>query len=436
MFLDGLFDFLFGLEGLDWLYYFWPFFVIDFGRYILLDGIVLTRWFFTSSSRRRLRTSARTRLFAHRPLVSVVAPGRNEGKHIAALAESLARQTYRNLELVIVDDGSDDATQATCRRLQAQGKIDTYVRNDPRGGKASAANTGLLFSRGEFVVHLDADSNLRFDAIERVILPFYMDHRVGAVGGDLRTANPEAGFATQCQGLEYLKAISVGRTASSALGLLRIVSGAFGAFRRDTLERLGGWDVGPGLDGDLVMKIRKLGLRVVHEPDAVCFTNVPATFRKVAKQRYRWDRSVIRFRLRKHRDVFKVRWENSRWLNFFSSLENVGFSLLLNVKWWVYIVQMVILHPNSVRYLLLINFALYVLTNLIQYFVARLTLGETLRSADRRLILVVPLMPLYTGVFLRMVRTFAYTMEFFHRASYRDPWNPWKVSRVVYEEGL
>ena len=57
-------------------------------------------------------------------------------------------------------------------------------------------------------------------------------------------------------------------------------------FRKDILERLRGWDVGPGLDGDIVLKIRKIGYKVVHEPEAICYTNVPNTFIKLGKQCY------------------------------------------------------------------------------------------------------------------------------------------------------
>ncbi len=436
MYLDGLLEFMGGLRGVEWLYYFWPFFVIDFGRYVFLDGLVLARSFLGATRRRRLQGQARKILYSERPLVSVLVPGKNEGRHIPALVESLANQSYRNIELVVVDDGSDDDTAAICRRLKREGKIAQFVRNEPRGGKASAANTALFFSKGELIVHLDADSNLRYDAIERIILPFYIHPNLGAVGGDIRVANTRTSLATRCQALDYLKAISIGRTVSAALGLLRIVSGAFGAFRREDLERLGGWDVGPGLDGDLTMKLRKLGRGVVHEPEAVCYTNVPTTFRKLARQRYRWDRSMVRFRMRKHSDVFRLNWSSFSWRNFVSSVENVGFTLGLNLKWWIYFTQMLILHPNSVRYLVVINYFLYVATNTIQYAVAWATLRGTLRRVDRRLLGMVFFMPIYTGIFLRLVRTFGHLMEIFHRVSYTDRWNPWKVSRVAKQDAL
>lgn len=436
MFLDRLIDFLGNLSPLELLYYFWPFFVIDFTRYVLLDALVLGYRFSRRNGRGGRRSRARKELFRSRPLVSVIAPGRNEGKHIPTLVESLSRQTYRNFELVVVDDGSDDATPALCRSLAAQGKIHRFVRNQPRGGKASAANTALLYAKGEYIVHLDADSSLRHDALERILLPFFMSKNVGAVGGDIRAANAERSLATRCQAFEYLKALSIGRAASSALHLLRIVAGAYGAFPREVLERLGGWDVGPGLDGDLTLKVRKLGYRVVHEPEAVCYTSVPTTFRALARQRYRWDRSMVRFRMRKHADMFNPMWSSRRWANFASSFENVFFTMGLNAKWWVYFAQMILLHPGLVQYLIVINYVLYVVANAIQLLVAVVVLGPTLRPVERRLWTILPVIPMYTGVYLRLVRTYAHLMELRYRASYLDAWNPWKVSRVARAESL
>jgi len=436
MFVDELIVFLRGLSPFDWFYYFWPFFFVDFARYVLLDTLVLGYRFVGRNARGEERANARGRLFSERPLVSVVVPGKNEGRHLHTLVDSLSRQTYRNYELIVVDDGSDDDTPAICRRLMESGDIDEFVRNEPRGGKASAANTALMYSKGKYVVHLDADSNLRHDAIERVLLPFYRYDNIGAVGGDIRVANLRENWVTRCQALEYFKAISIGRTAAGILRLLRIVSGAYGAFPREVLDRIGGWDVGPGLDGDLTVKIRKLGYDVVHEPRAICYTHVPDRVRSVAKQRYRWDRSMVRFRMRKHSDIFNLRWSSFRWVNFTSSGENVLFTLLLNGKWWIYFGQMLILHPASVKYMIAINYVIYSITNAWQYLVARIALGDNMTPPERSLWIVVPLMPLYTGVFLRIVRSFAHVMEIVHRASYDDAWNPWKVSRVAREEGL
>ncbi|MES9851956.1 MAG: glycosyltransferase [Candidatus Thiodiazotropha sp. L084R] len=433
--LNDTYTFITGLSTGQLIAYFWPFFLFDLTRYVLFDVLILTLYLPRRKRNKQRRAEARKLLFHEKPLVSVIVPGKNEGKHIPSLADSLSRQTYKKLEIVIVDDGSDDDTEVICRRLLKAGEIDQYIRNEVRGGKASAANTALCYSTGKYVIHLDADSELRYDSIETILLPFYQDSKIAAVGGDIRVANLDDTMATRTQAIEYFKGISTGRTVSSMLGILRIVAGAYGAFRRDVLDRLGGWDVGPGLDGDITMKIRKLGLKVVHEPHAVCYTNVPTSFRKLAKQRFRWDRSMVRFRARKHFDVL-LPTSNFILGNFITTSENLFYNLFLNFKWWFYLAQVIFFHGALLQNIIIVNYLLYTLANLAEFLVAVILLRKTLRRQDLLLFIYLPLMPLYTGLYLRIVRTYAYIMEFIHRSSYADRWNPWKVSKVVKKERL
>lgn len=433
-FVEPFFQFIQGLSVWEWMMYFWPFLFIDLVRYTIMDGLVFT-WFGykrKDGREQKKRKQARQQLFAERPLVSVLVPGKDEGAHLPSLIQSLERQTYKKLEVVVVDDGSIDQTPEICRRLQKQGRIDRFIRQERRGGKASAANTGLRWCQGKFVVHIDADSHLREDAIENILLPFYQNPQTGAVGGDLRVANTSASLATRLQAIEYLKAITLGRTASAQLGILRIVAGAFGAFRRSTLEQLKGWDVGPGLDGDLTLKIRKLGLDIAHEPEAVCYTNVPTSFKALAQQRYRWSRSMVRFRMRKHKDLLNPR-QPFRMTDFFASAENIFFNLALNFKWWVYGFQVLMFHLSVLPFLFVMNWILYVGANTTQFSMAQAVFGEELEISSWKLLFFLPLMPFYMGLYIRVVRTFAYVMEFFHKSSYQDAWNPWKVSRKVQE---
>lgn len=433
--MEGLLEFALGLTGTQLIAYFWPFFVLDMLRYVVLESILIFAFLFRKRRDKPKRRLARHQLFFEKPLVSILVPGKNEGKHLLKLVQSLAQQTYKNIELIVVDDGSDDETPIICRRLQREGKIDVFIRNEVRGGKASAANTALQHSKGRYIVHIDADSHLESEAIEKILLPFYLNENVGAVGGDVRVANSDDSFASRLQTIEYYKTISAGRTASSELNILRIISGAHGVFRRDVLERIEGWDVGPGLDGDLTLKVRKLGYDVVHQVDAVCYTNVPTTFRKLSKQRYRWDKSLIRFRLRKHLDVLKPD-ANFRGSNFFSVLENIIFNVFFDFKWFVYFIIMLITQPENLGYIFIINYCLYFLANCFQFVIVRMLVNDTFKQSDKFLPLFLPLMPFYTGVYLRIVRTYSYIMEFFHKTSYDDSWNPWKVSRIAKKDDL
>jgi len=433
--IEKTIEFIASLTTVQILGYFWPFFLMDMTRYVLLDVIVIFKYIPKRIRAKKKYNAARIALYSERPLVSVIVPGKNEGKHLPKLVHRLSQQTYKNFELIVIDDGSDDDTAIICRDLSEKGLIDTFIRNEVRGGKASAANTALSYSNGKYIVHIDADSHLDIKSIETILLPFYMDQQVGAVGGDVRVANVEESFATRLQSIEYIKSLSTGRTVSSELGILRIISGAHGAFRRDVLDQIYGWDIGPGLDGDITLKIRKLGYKVIHEPFAVCYTNVPNTFKKLAKQRFRWDKSMVRFRVRKHRDILFPSAE-FKFSNFITSAENIFFNLILNVKWWIYLLQILILHPDILAYIFIINYFLYFCANVLEYIIAIFLLKDSINSKDYLLFLFLPLMPFYTGIFLRIVRTFSYLMELIHRSSYSDKWNPWKVSKVAKDEKL
>lgn len=430
-FLNEQINFIFSLDVWRFISLFWYFIFFDFTRYVIIDTVVVFWYFIRRRNEKEKRLQARQRLYHEKPLISVIAPGKNEGKHLPDLVQSLQKQTYKYFELIIVDDGSDDNSAEICRQLQQKGAIDKFFSNNERGGKASAANLALRYAEGKYVIHLDADTYLQKNSVEKIILPFYMDPRIGAVGGDIRVNNIHTTLATSLQALDYMKTISTGRLVASHFNLLRIVSGAYGAFRKDILDRLRGWDVGPGLDGDIILKIRKLGLKVVHEPEAVCYTNVPDSFVKLARQRYRWDRSMVRFRLRKHKDMLSLRNRNFSISNFITSVDSISFNVLLNIKWWVYLAQMLIFNSSALIFIFPINYLLYFLSNVHEYGMTCILYKENIRKEEVKLILFLPLMPFFTGLYLRLIRSYAYLNEFFFKASFYDQWNPWKVSKSI-----
>lgn len=434
--VDTFLQFLAGLSAWEFLAYFWPFLLIDFNRYIVVDGIGIVQYLYGHVTQNDDREDARRQLYREYPLVTVIIPGKDEGSTLESLVETLHQQTYANLEIIVVDDGSEDRTPEIGRRLEDEGRIDRFLRQRVRGGKASAANTGLRLANGQFVVHIDADSYLRDDAIEKSLLPFYAEENVGAVGGDIRVANASRNLTTLVQALEYLKTITVGRTASTEYGMLRIVAGAFGTFRTDTLRRLGGWDVGPGLDGDLTLKVRKLGLKVVHAPDAVCYTNVPTSLSALARQRYRWSRSLVRFRLRKHSNLLRLLGPFS-WSDMATVADNVLFMIILDLKWLVYIIQLIVLDVGLIPFILTVNLILYTGSNVIKYGLIKAVLAVTgTKEPSRGVGLAIPLMSWYFGFYLRTVRSLGYIMEALFRVSYWDPWNPWKVGKEALKEGV
>ena len=411
---------------------YWYLFLIEFPRYYLFE-IIISIWYRCTNRRRReLNHMARMALFSENPFVSILVPGRNEGKNIYRLAQSLREQTYQNFEIIVVDDGSDDATPFICSDLEKHGIIDRYLRLKDRGGKASAANLGVQFARGKYVVHLDSDSSLDHDALEQILIPFYLDPNIKAVGGSIKVRNDRENICTSLQALEYLKTIMVGRIVVNALGIYHIISGAFGAFERETLLRVGLWDVGPGLDGDLTQKIRKAGYKITFANQAVCLTNVPATWYGLYKQRRRWSRSLVRFRIRKHKDILLPN-RNWSFLNWLSNMESIFYDCVCNYLWLFYMIGLLFSYTDRLLEVLIVGW-------LIRFFFALIAFGTIMMLTERpreefRLIKYLPLSTFYTGYFLRIARLVGYTSEFFFFTSFRDQWNPKKTSVWArYEE--
>lgn len=100
------------------------------------------------------------------PLVSIVIPTYNYGAHIAEAIESCLRQTYANLEIIVVDDGSTDNTAEVVAALSTAHPGRIRYLNQDNAGAAVARNRGMVEARGAFVTFLDSDDLLTPDAIE------------------------------------------------------------------------------------------------------------------------------------------------------------------------------------------------------------------------------------------------------------------------------
>lgn len=432
-FFQGIADYVvFRMDLYTVFLMFWFLFLVEAPRYFLLEIVVLLWGTVTGRRRKRRKERARMLLFTDNPLITVLAPGKNEGKHIFKLVRSLQEQTYRNFEIVIVDDGSDDDTPVICRDLERNGYIHRYLRLDERGGKASAANYGVYYARGKYIVHLDADSSLDRDALEKILIPFYMDEKIKGVGGCVKVRNPDDSLCASLQALEYLNTIQVGRTVSSFLGIYHIISGAFGAFEAKAIRQVGCWDIGPGLDGDITQKLRKAGFKVYFAGDAICMTQVPTKWHVLFKQRLRWSKSLVRFRIRKHQNIL-YGGKNFSFLNFISNLENILFDCVFNYLWLLYIVCLSLFYADRLLDIFLIGWLIRYVMSLVSFGMAMLISERP--SEELKLFIYLPLRIFYVGYFLRITRLIAHTMEFFFFSSYKDPWNPPKTSIHARIEG-
>ncbi len=272
--------------------------ILGLGRMLALCGLaILNRW------RRPKETP--TPLPGGQP-VSVLIPAFNEEKVIATTVERILASDYRDLEVLVIDDGSSDHTAYIVR---------SHFRDDPRvrvlsipnGGKAHALNTGLIHAKGTVMVALDADTQFDTDTISRLVR-WFGDPKVGAVAGNAKVGN-RINMITRWQALEYIVAQNLERRALSALDTLTVVPGAVGAWRRDLLLQMGGFPADTlAEDQDLTIAVQAAGYRAVFDASAIAWTEAPATFRGLGKQRFRWAYGTLQCLWKYRRITFNPRF--------------------------------------------------------------------------------------------------------------------------------
>jgi cellulose synthase/poly-beta-1,6-N-acetylglucosamine synthase-like glycosyltransferase len=182
------------------------------------------------------------------------------------------------------------------------------VIDKENGGRADALNAGINAARYPYALCTDADvildANCLVDAMRRVVED---RERTVAVGGNIRPLNGsrvELGHLIQAgprmQILEYLRTFLASRPAWSKMEALPLVSGAFGVWKRSAVITVGGFTSGHmGEDMDLTMRLHRhhidngIPYRIVYEPSAVIWTEVPDNLRVLKRQRVRWHRGLM-----------------------------------------------------------------------------------------------------------------------------------------------
>lgn len=302
------------------------------------------------------------------PPIALLAPAYNEAATIAESIQSLLSLQYPSFEVIVINDGSRDATLQvlidTFELRPVQRHFELAIAHQPiravygaahqprlivvdkeNGGKADALNAGINVARAPIFCSMDADSLLEPDALLRAVRPFVEDpERTVAVGGTVRVANGcriangrvlEVGLPRNplalLQTVEYLRAFLMARLAWSRINTLTIISGAFGLFRRSRVMEVGGYTHGTvGEDMELVVKLhrlmrdKRLPYRIAFVPEPVCWTEVPEDIRVLGRQRARWHRGALET-FERHWDVlFKPRYGRVAAVGF-------GYILLVDI---------------------------------------------------------------------------------------------------------
>lgn len=246
----------------------------------LLAGIVVVllwdSYFFFNYAVSLFR-SYRTREW--NPRVSIIIPAYNEGERVLRAIKSALSQEYPDFEVIVVDDGSEDNTFKVASSVK-DARLKVYRKE--HGGKAKALNFGFSKASGEIIVTTDADSRLEPGAIMELVRRFYSEEVLG-VGGQVRVSG--GSFLEMAQDAEHLR-IAMFRRAKE-LDDLSLAPGPIAAFRREALERIGGFVDDIVEDYATTKAVKEFG-RVVYAPRARVWTEMPRSIAVLWRQRKRW----------------------------------------------------------------------------------------------------------------------------------------------------
>ncbi len=311
------------------------FFIIYFVVYGLINI-----WFFVVFLIDFMGMRPRDEEIENPPRVSILVPSYNEERVIVNTVSSLLNLDYPNFDIIVIDDGSRDETTPELVRhfsmepgnLTPIGKLKTakieriyqskkypnliLIRKE-NGGKADALNAGLNFSKSEIVVTIDADTLLSPRSLMRMV-SLFREKNAAAVGGLLTVSNDavikngkpiSAKFPSNLwvvfQLIEYLVSYSIGRGALSRIDSLLVLSGAFSAFDRKLLLKVGGFlsrfahrKTTVCEDMEIIVRLHKF-LKEKRIPRPIKFhffpiawTEVPSKLKNILRQRNRWHRGL------------------------------------------------------------------------------------------------------------------------------------------------
>lgn len=234
--------------------------------------------------------------------VSVLIPAHNEAENIRSTLESVVANSHPSREIIVVDDGSTDATAEVVREVMARHPFERIVLiSTENAGKASALNTAMEAASADILVVVDADAVLDRETL-RAFVPYFTDERVGAVAGKVY-ATSGGNLLNRFQEIEYMVGQNLDKRAMGRVGAVGVVPGPAGAWRKSAIRAAGGV---PGdtlvEDQDLTLSVLRLGYRIPYEPRAIAYTEAPQTVTDFLAQRFRWVFGTVQC-LWKHGDL-------------------------------------------------------------------------------------------------------------------------------------
>lgn len=235
----------------------------------------------------------RTKPDSHKylPRVSVIIPAHNEQGVIVRCMKSVCDNTYKNLEIIVVDDGSTDKTYKIIQQYKKQLKRRKIkLIRQKNSGKAVALNNAIKKNvTGELVMCLDADSLLRKDAVANAV-EYFRDPTVKAMAANVKIID-DGRLMSLIQRYEYLISYNMKKSLTT-FNIEYIIGGVGSVFRTTTLKQVKFYNTNTITeDINLTLKIVNRGNianRIVYASNVIAYTEAVMHVRQLITQRFRW----------------------------------------------------------------------------------------------------------------------------------------------------
>ncbi|UYL08036.1 poly-beta-1,6-N-acetyl-D-glucosamine synthase [Bdellovibrio sp. SKB1291214] len=257
--------------------------------------------FYFKHERKRLELTE----FSDQPY-TILIPCYNEEKTAEATIRSLDHLPTNKCEIIAINDGSRDKTQMVLEKLAMSRPHMRVINLVQNRGKAAALTLGAMASRHEFILCIDADSELDGNA-PRIMMEHFADPHVAGVTGNPRVKN-RGTLVGRLQVGEFSALVGMIKRYHQTLGRLFALSGVLVMFRKSAIESIGYWDTDTVTeDVGISWKLQTSGWALKYEPKATCDVLMPDTLKGLWKQRLRWAQGGFEVVLKHGKSVLNGR---------------------------------------------------------------------------------------------------------------------------------
>jgi hyaluronan synthase len=273
-------------------------------------------------------------------LVSVIIPIYNQKNMIKVVIETIYDSSYKNIEVVAVNDGSSDGTKEILDGLSKRFS-NLKVIHQTNQGKRKAVAKGFQISKGKYIVLIDSDSVIAQNTIAHLVSTFTSNPKAGAISGHAKLWNANRKLLAKMQDTWYDYSFNIQRTTESVFGSVMCCPGCLSAYRRESISGfIRHWSSSNNDDGeyrmltsyayapadvktyishdnvklsnftqkqmesaaefddadDRLLTAQSLSQewQALYDPSAITYTEVPETWKGFLRQHLRWKKAYVR----------------------------------------------------------------------------------------------------------------------------------------------